>query len=256
MAAHRLLVLSTGTCRMAERRTRIGGSDAEVAVPLPIYAVETDDGWVLFDTGCDPRVVDDPVGTWGSLAKAFVIDMTPADHPLSRLKENGIEPEDVAHVVLSHLHMDHAGGIRFFPQSLVHVQLAERRWAQLPDTFGAAGFIRSDFDRAEVSYRYLEGDAEIVPGVNVVLTDGHTPGHQSLVVDLPSGRFVLTGDAAYRRDQIDRLTSPPTTTDQFAAVRSLARLKALETRDGATILIAHDAEQWNETSKAPHAYYS
>ncbi|MDE0230805.1 MAG: N-acyl homoserine lactonase family protein [bacterium] len=255
MAAHRMFVLPTGTCYLAEFRTKLGGSNAEVGVPLPMFAIDTDDGWVVFDTGCDPEAATDPEATWGRLAKAFRLEMSDADHPVARLAEAGIAIADVAHVVVSHLHMDHAGGIRFFPDATVHLQVAERRWAQFPDRFGAPGFISKDFDRPEITYRYHEGDAQVVPGVHAVLTDGHTPGHQSLVVDLPSGRFVLTGDAAYRRDNIDRRLPPPTTTDEFAAIRSLARLKAFEDRDNATILVAHDIEQWETTIKSPDGYY-
>ena len=255
MAAHRMFVLPTGTCHMAEFRTKLAGSNREVGVPLPMYAIDTDDGWVLFDTGSDPAAATDPAGTWGRLAKAFRLEMSEADHPVARLAEAGVNMADIAHVVVSHLHVDHAGGIRFFPDATVHLQRAERRWGQYPDRFGAPGFLHSDFDRPEITYQYHEGDAQIVPGVHVVLTDGHTPGHQSLVVDLPSRRFVLTGDAAYRRDQIDRLLPPPTTTDEFAAIRSLARLRGFEDRDGATILVAHDIEQWETTIKSPDGYY-
>jgi len=54
MAAHRLLVLPTGTCRLSASRLRRGGSDnEEMAIPMPIFAIDTDDGWVVFDTGCD-----------------------------------------------------------------------------------------------------------------------------------------------------------------------------------------------------------
>ena len=257
MAARRLLVVPTGRCKTAQSRTRLGGSpDVEVAIPLPMYAIETDDGWVIFDTGCDPRVIDDIEGVWGRLASAFDIEMTAADHPLARLAENGIPLEDVRHVVVSHLHMDHAGGVRFFPDAEIHLQRAEMRWAYQPDRLGAAGFLRSDFDHPELNYVLHEGDAQIVPGVNVVLTDGHTPGHQSLVADLPSGRYVFTGDAAYERRQIDRRVPPPVTTDQFAAVRSLARLAAFEERDGATIFVNHDPEQWESMRIAPEGEYT
>lgn len=255
MAAHRMLVLPTGTCYLAEYRTKLGGSNDDVGLPIPIYAIETDDGWVLFDTGCDPAAATTPEATWGSLAKAFRLEMSEKDHQLARLSEAGIEVGDVNHVVVSHLHMDHAGGIQFFPNATVHLQRAELRWGQFPDRFGAPGFVQNDFDRSEITYQLHEGDVQIVPGVHAVLTDGHTPGHQSLVVDLPSKRFVLTGDAAYRRDQIDRLIPMPTTTDEYAAIKSLARLKAFEERDGATILVAHDIEQWKTTLKSPDGYY-
>lgn len=255
MAARRMFVLPTGVCYLAEFRTRLGGSDEDVGVPIAVYAIDTDDGWVLFDTGCDPAAATEPEATWGRLAKAFRLEMTGADHQLARLEEAGIDPDDVSHVVVSHLHMDHAGGIRFFSEAIVHVQRAERRWGQYPDAFGAPGYVSGDFDRPEINYQLHEGDAQIVPGVNAILTDGHTPGHQSLVVDLPSGRFVLSGDAAYRRDQIDRLIPPPMTTDEYAAVKSLARLKGFEDRDGATILVAHDIEEWETTVKSPDGYY-
>lgn len=244
MGARRLLVLDAGTCRLAESRVRRGGTDAQTVIPMPMFAIDTEDGWVLFDTGCDPRVVTDPEGTWGRLARAFQVEMTEDDHPLHRLRSIGVGASDVAHVVVSHLHMDHAGGLRFFPHSRIHVQKTEYRWALHPDKVAGAGFLRSDFDHPELTYELHEGDAEIVPGVHVVLTDGHTPGHQSLVVDLPVGRFLLTGDAAYERRQLDRLVPPPVTTDDGAAVRSLARIRAFEVRDGATILVNHDQKTW------------
>jgi N-acyl homoserine lactone hydrolase len=257
MGARRLLVLPTGMCRLAESRVRRGGSPTEeVSIPLPMYAVDTDDGWVVFETGCDPDVMVDPERTWGSLTKAFKIEMTEADHPLHRLESIRLRVADVAHVVVSHLHMDHAGGLRFFPQSLIHVQRAELRWALHPDAIGEAGFLRSDFDHSELTYELHEGDARIVPGVHVVLTDGHTPGHQSLVVDLPSGRYVITGDAAYERRQIERGVPPPVTTDDFAAVRALARIRAFQERDGATVLVNHDARAYEEVRVAPEHEYT
>jgi len=255
MAAHRMFVLPSGICHLAEYRTTIGGSAEDVGVPVAIYAIDTDDGWVLFDTGSNPQAASEPEATWGRLAKAFRLEMSDADHQLARIAEAGIRPEDVTDVVVSHLHMDHAGGIRFFPSATVHLQRAERRWAQFPDAFGAPGFVKDDFDHPGINYRLHEGDTQIVPGVHAVLTDGHTPGHQSLVVDLSSGRFVLSGDAAYRREQIDRMIPPPTTTDEYAAIKSLARLKGFEDRDGATILVAHDIEQWKSTVKSPDGFY-
>ena len=51
MAARKMFVLPTGTCYLAEFRTKLGGSNQEVGVPIAIFAIETDDGWVLFDTG-------------------------------------------------------------------------------------------------------------------------------------------------------------------------------------------------------------
>ena len=256
MGAKRLLVLPTGSCFLSESRIRRGGSSTEIVeIPMPMYAIDTDDGWIIYDTGCDPNVAIDPSGTWGKLANAYRIEMKNEDHQLARLASIGVTPKDVSHVVASHLHMDHAGGLRFFQDSIIHVQKAEFRWAHFPDKIASAGYVASDFDSASLNFQLDEGDKEIVPGVYVILTDGHTPGHQSLIVDLPSGRFLLTGDCAYERSQIDRLIPPPVTTDEVAAVRSLARVRAIEIRDNATVLVAHDSKAWLTTRIAPEAEY-
>lgn len=257
MAARRLLVLPTGSCRLSASRVRRGGSETEeVTIPMPMFAIDTDDGWVLFDTGCDPRVMTDPEGVWGrGLAQAFKIDMRAEDTQEARLESIGLTPDKIPHVVVSHLHMDHAGGMRFFSRSRIWVQKAELRWAMYPDRLGAGGFVRSDFERTDLHYELIEGDSQIVPGVNVILTDGHTPGHQSLVVDLPSGRFLLTGDCAYEHRQVERGVPPPVTTDELAAARSLARVRAFQQRDRATVIVSHDADAWKTVRIAPEAEY-
>ena len=255
MAARRLIALPTGFCRLSASRIRRGGSDEETTIPMPIFAIDTDAGWVLFDTGCDPAVATRPEETWGKLAAVFRVEIRPEDGQVARLASIGLTPTDISHVVVSHLHMDHAGGIRLFSQSRVWVQKAELRWALYPDRLAAAGYIRSDFDRPDINYELIEGDAQVVDGVHVMLTDGHTPGHQSLVVDLPSGRYVLTGDCAYELAQVTRGVPPPVSSDDLAATRSLARIRALQARDGATIIVNHDMKAWPNVRLGPEAEY-
>ncbi|WP_366924927.1 MBL fold metallo-hydrolase [Metallumcola ferriviriculae] len=69
---------------------------------------------------------------WGSLAKVFVPKISEENHPEQMLARVGIKPKEITHVVLSHLHFDHAGGIRFFPQARILVQKAEYRYAYYP----------------------------------------------------------------------------------------------------------------------------
>src|SRR5207302_506516 len=123
MAARRLLILPAGTCNLSESRVRRGGSqDTEVAIPMPIFAVDTDHGWLLFDTGCDPRVRTDPEAVWGRLASAFRVVINDEDTQLARLESIGLVPKQIEHVVISHLHMDHAGGMQLFTRSRIHIQ--------------------------------------------------------------------------------------------------------------------------------------
>ena len=257
MSARRLFVLPTGTCRLSESRVRRGGSaDRELSIPMPVFAVETDNGWVLFDTGCDPRVGEDPVGVWGRLASAFQIDMTEEDHLVSRLASLGLGPTDIRHVVVSHLHMDHAGGMQFFPESTIHVQTTEMRHGMYPDHISAAGFVRTDFDRSELTYELAEGDFEVVPGVWAIFTPGHSPGHQSLLVQLPSGPFLITGDAAYEHRQLERCIPPPVACDDAQAVYSLKRLRGMQLRDDVHVIVSHDADAWPSLERGPDGWYS
>ena len=102
-------------------------------------------------------------------------------------------PRDVACVVNTHLHFDHCGGNRLFPGVPVHVQareLADAR-AGAPDTI--AGWV----DFAGAAYVEHDGEAEVLPGIRVLPTPGHTAGHQAVLVDTADGLVVLAGDVAY-----------------------------------------------------------
>ena len=183
---------------------------------------------------------------------------------LEDLAEAGAPADQVNVVLNTHLHGDHAGWNTKWVDGAwaptfenARYQLVEREysyWSQLEEPPA----IIEDSVRPVVEAGVVDlvaADHRVSDSVWLEPSHGHTPGHQSLVVDLPSGRFVLTGDAAYEREQIDRLIPPPITTDEYAAIKSLARLKAFEERDGARVLVAHDIEQWKTTLKSPDSYY-
>src|SRR4051812_20551444 len=76
---------------------------------------------VLFDTGAHPDMIADPRSRLGAAADLYDITMNPGDDIVSRLETIGVAPDRVAHVVQSHLHYDHAGGLEFFPDATVYV---------------------------------------------------------------------------------------------------------------------------------------
>ena len=81
-------------------------------------------------------------------------------------------------MVISHLHFDHAGNIRSFPGVPIFVQAVEREAAR------AANYTIPEFiDAPGIVYQLLDGDTELAPGFEVISTPGHTPGHQSVLVD-------------------------------------------------------------------------
>jgi N-acyl homoserine lactone hydrolase len=138
-------------------------------LPVYVYTIEHADGVVLVDTG--------------------MIDSTP------ELDEEGAPvpmpeniPRDVVCVINTHLHFDHCGGNRLFPGVPIHVQRLELQAPHDPPEW-------VDFPGA--TYVEHDGEAEVIPGIRLLPTPGHTPGHQSVLVDTPDGLVVIGGDVAY-----------------------------------------------------------
>jgi N-acyl homoserine lactone hydrolase len=142
------------------------------------YLIRHPRGPFLFDTGFgEHEVVEDryhPV-RWpldGALAKA------------------GVRLHEVAALANCHLHFDHAGGNPSFAGRPIFAQRVEHELAGRPG-HTIPGLV--DFDGAR--YELLTGDAQPWDGLRIIPTPGHTPGHQSLVVETRQGRVVLAGQA-------------------------------------------------------------
>ncbi len=117
----------------------------------------------------------------------------PAATPLTEaLNAVGVDERDVAAIVNTHLHFDHCGQNRALPNVPVYVQAAELDAAQQP-MFTVPEWAEIADDRRRV----LDGDTEIAPGVSVLATPGHTPGHQSIVVDDGERVEVIVGQCCY-----------------------------------------------------------
>ena len=100
----------------------------------------------------------------------------------------GARPRDVEIVLNCHLHADHAGGNVEFPDALVMVQPAELAAARDPDYT-----VPEDVNLAAARWEEREGDYEFLPGIRVLATPGHSPGHQSVLIETDAGRLLLAG---------------------------------------------------------------
>lgn len=130
------------------------------------------------------------------------------------LKGANLEPDGVRAIVNTHLHFDHCGQNRAFPGVPAYVQQAELDLA-LREGHTIVDWV----DFPEARYEAVEGDREIVAGISVLATPGHTPGHQSVTVRTGDGLVLLVGQAA--QDARSFATSEPD-----LSVRRLRELNA------------------------------
>src|SRR5262245_22213185 len=98
------------------------GERGLLRVPVPAFLIEHPRGRVLFDTGLHPDLRNDPKGRLGTIAKLFTVELDGGHDIAGRLAAAEVAVDRVEHVVLSHLHFDHAGGLATIPNARVVVQ--------------------------------------------------------------------------------------------------------------------------------------
>jgi N-acyl homoserine lactone hydrolase len=250
MAVKSLHALQTGFMGAQRSLLFYGEFSAETTqIPISAYLIRTSDGNVLFDTGLSPRALpglrrSDPLARFDE-----------ADLLVNRLDALGLRPDDVSLVVLSHLHYDHAGGAELFPRSELIVQNDEYSYAHYPASFFAPFYYRKNFDLPGYRWRLLDGDTALAPGLTVLRSDGHTPGHQSLMVELPkTGPVLLTGDACYWREHFDKERVPGVVWNPTLALHSIKRLKTLARLTNSRVFPGHDPEFWRTVKQDPEGY--
>ncbi len=225
-------------------------SDEQVRVPVPGVLLQSDGGWLLLDTGFNTALITD-----AALRRRFHGD--PAMRPIipgpgepldEALDKAGVDIGDIHTVAVSHLHWDHAGGLRHFAGRVpVHAQRAELEFAtQQGPVPERRGMFRVDYDDPRIDWRLTDGDTELAPGVTAIATPGHTPGHQSFVVDLAgTGGFVFAFDAANTIDGCAREVPGGlinATPEQGA--EQIRKLKRLAAERHYQLIPGHDPVAW------------
>ncbi|BCV21394.1 N-acyl homoserine lactonase family protein [Moorella sp. Hama-1] len=117
---------------------------------------------------------------------------------VEQLKLHGVTVEGINYVISTHLHYDHAGNNHLFPNARIIVRREELEKAYVPITPGDIAYYREDFDRP-LNYDLIPNglDFELVDGVYVLSTPGHTAGSQSVLVKTTDGNVLYPGDAVY-----------------------------------------------------------
>jgi glyoxylase-like metal-dependent hydrolase (beta-lactamase superfamily II) len=229
-----------------------------VDLPIPAFLVHHPGaGPILIDTGLHPSVAHDPRDNMGRTASRWFSLEEETDVP-SQLRRRGIRPEQIAVVVLTHLHLDHASAISEFPEATF--VLSEEEWRaatekpRLRDGYRPAQYdfafdystVDFDGDRIESYGTFgrtfdLFGDGSI----RLAYTPGHSAGHVSVICALPLRDFVVAGDVAYYWRQLQGGPEPYRVHDRHNWRRSVRELMAFrEAYPYALIVPGHDPEFW------------
>ena len=215
-----------------------------IRAPVSSYLVVHPQGKLVFDTGIHCDALADPVARLGKrVASLFAVHARTDEGVVGQLAALGVKPDDIRYVVNSHFHFDHCGCNASFPRATFLVQRAELALARAePKRYDS-----KDWDLA-LEYRAVDGEHDVFGDGSVVLlpTPGHTAGHQSLWIRPATGaQFVLTADACYTREHLEKAILPTNAYDPAQMTESMNRLQSLRDRQGVTLLYGHDAEQWN-----------
>ena len=190
-------------------------ADGEL-MPVYVHVVDHPDARVLVDTGL-------------TRLHPLVADLDPRPIPLDTQDDFDLAGIDI--VVNTHLHFDHCGGNHLFTDRPIYVQRRELDDARTEDDYT----IREWVDAPGVQYVPVDGAFQLLPGVRLLPTPGHTPGSQVVVVESAGRRpIVIAGDTAVFFDELDE----PRTEGQ-RVVRAL---------DPEQVWLSHAHEAWTPES--------
>jgi glyoxylase-like metal-dependent hydrolase (beta-lactamase superfamily II) len=234
MPAPRIHHLNCGTmCPFGQRLLAGSGSLVGTAeLVCHVLLVEAPDGLVLVDTGFGTGDVEHP----GRLGRVFNTAVRPrleeGETALAQVRALGFQPSDVRHIVLTHLDLDHAGGLGDFPDAEVHVFAAEHQaWLQ-PTMRERARHVAAQFAHGPrwtvhdvdgdewlgfESVRVLPGDGEVL----MIPLPGHTRGHTAIALRRDEGWLLHCGDAYFFTGEIE---TPPRCPPGLRAFQALTNV--------------------------------
>jgi N-acyl homoserine lactone hydrolase len=224
------------------------------AIPLPggqnlemssgCYLVETaDHKRILIDSGMAPDAPPSPVPP------------TNEKNVLEHLAELDLRPQDIDILICTHFDVDHAGYHDAFTNAEFVVQREHYTLARNGHPRFAAA--RPHWDHPTLRYRLIDGDAELLPGITLLETSGHAPGHQSVLVRLPhAGPVLLAIDAAVmqRTFTVDRKAWPKDDNEQQLRASTKKLLELVEREQIKLVVFHHDGQQWKSLKKSPEYY--
>ena len=211
---------------------------SRIHLPVMAVLVRHSGGILLFDTGCRP---DAMTGGWpANMREAFPLTRTSEQALTHQLSLCGISPSQVDTVVLSHLHLDHAGNAGLFPHARLIVPAEDleyaRRLIENADPARRGGYIREDILELPGKMTALVQDRQLFPGIRLLGLPGHTPALLGMEIAANYGPPPVSPRSPY---------------DKSLLLQSLERVRQLAARPGAQVIFSHDIDLWQQLPHAP-----
>lgn len=250
--------LLTGTHRYEKTlSTRGRGYNVMIDAPILAYLIETDNGRILYDVGCDYQKIhiaqlrhhyyDNPAFPFGPP------QMTEEQRLSNRLAALGLQPTDVDLVFVGHLHFDHAGGLCDMKHADIHVHAHELIAAR---SQADEAYFKNDFT-GDYHWRIQAKEYTVTSGVHAIESPGHTAGHMSMLIELPKGApILLCGDAADLTENIEDEIAPGLCWKDHSelALTSIRKLKKIAASTGAELWPNHDMAFFNARNRFPQFF--
>ena len=185
--------------------------------------------------------------------------------PAEVLKKTGVHPEDVRHVILTHAHWDHMGGITYFPNAVFYLQKEELlQWVytlSLPHEYDV---LKSATKYADIEacisllkegrLVLLDGNVdELFPGIDIkIARNGHSFASNIVVIQTENGKYVYSGDTVYVRENLTGLQNSGVSLPNgyaigstFHSIHTMQQILDLVDRDTDHVIICHDVKTWD-----------
>lgn len=223
--------------------------------------IETANDLVLVDTGLGRADLENPKRRLGISRFGLGADYRPERCAIHQIERLGLDPADVRHIILTHMDLDHAGGISDFPEAEVHVMRGELAEARAPSVKSKLRYRKAQWETHSMwrehdetagedwfGFQAVRDIAGLPPELLIVPIAGHSAGHLGVAVDGPNGWMFHVGDAFYHPGQLTgggpaglRWLARSVDHDYAAAQTNRARLLALmRSNPELDVFCAHD----------------
>ena len=227
--------------------------DEKNRIPLGMRCllIEHPDALVLVDTGAGDKESEKFHSIYG-IENAPVGDVGPTQLE-SALAEAGFTPGDVALVIDSHLHFDHAGGntrrgddgapVLSFPNARYIVRRGEWNWAHHTNERTSASYFAHNFDPLEAAgvLDLVDTDAEVLPGISLRHTPGHTPHHQGVLITSGNERMFYLADLAPTSSHVPLPWIMGYDVEPLVSLETKRRMWAQAADEAWTVVFEHDS---------------